>query len=77
MGARRRDRTRFSPKDIQRIIRDPIAKGVYRGNKKTPVPRMRTVGDEPGALVTVFPIVSDELWDFCNRKLDAQPGEGS
>jgi len=72
-GARRRDRNRFSPRDIQRIIRDPIAKGVYRGNKRTPVPRMRTQGDEPGALVTVFPIVSDELWDLCNRKLDARP----
>lgn len=71
-GARRRDRTRFTPTDIRRIIRDPIAKGVYRGNKRTPVPRMRTRGEEPGPLVAVRPLVSDELWDLCNRKLAEQ-----
>lgn len=70
-GARRRDGGRFKVVDVERIIRDPIAKGVYRGNKRTPTPRMRTRDDEPGPLVAVRPLVSDALWEACNRKLGA------
>lgn len=71
-GARRRDGGRFKVVEIQRIIRDPIAKGVYRGNKRTPNPRMRTRDEEPGPLVAVRPLISDDLWEACNRKLSRE-----
>ena len=66
-GRRLRQRKRFTPADVRRILQDPVSIGVYRGNRK---PEYDPAIDGLSvASVPVQPLVSESLWKECNARL--------
>jgi site-specific DNA recombinase len=70
-GYRTRKGARFTDTTVVRLIQDPTAKGWYRANYTFRDARGRLV-EKPESewiLTAVEPIISEDLWDQCNRLL--------
>ena len=74
-GYRTRDGSKFSDTTIDRLIQDPTAKGLHRGNYTHLVGKNRgwTLKPESDWVFTPVPaIVSEALWQQCNSMLEAR-----
>jgi site-specific DNA recombinase len=72
-GYRTRNGSKFSDTTVDRLLRDPTAKGTYRQNYTTTNDRTKAWEYKPESewvLTPVQAIVSEELWEECNRILD-------
>lgn len=75
LGYRTRNGSKFSDTTVDRLIRDTTAKGMRRANytKSTGDGKKWIVKDKKDWIMVPCPaIVSEELWDDCNRVLDSQ-----
>jgi site-specific DNA recombinase len=75
-GHRTREGNLWTDSSINRLLRDPSAKGQYRANftvgRKKGKPSLNRPEDQ-WSIIPVEPIVSEELWEQCNRILSANP----
>lgn len=73
-GYRTRSGKKYSAKVLEDLIRDPTAKGLHRANYSTRRNNGKhEIKDEAEWIyVEVEPIVSEELWEECNRVLLSQ-----
>ncbi len=77
MGHRTRNGSKFTDTTIDRLLRDPTAKGTRRANY-TRNDTANSAGawvlkpEDEWVLIPVEPIVSEELWNECNHYLDGQ-----
>lgn len=74
-GFRTRNGSEFSDTTVDRLLRDPMAKGQRRANytKSLGEKKHWTVKPESEWVITACPaIVSEELWNKCNAILDEQ-----
>jgi site-specific DNA recombinase len=75
-GHRTREGNLWTDTSVGRLLRDPSAKGQYRANftigRKKGKPSLNKPVEQ-WTIIPVEPIVSEELWDQCNRILEANP----
>jgi site-specific DNA recombinase len=74
-GYKTRNGSKFTDTTIVRLMRDPLAKGLHRANYTKSLGKGRAweVKDEKDWVMSVAPaIVTEELWNECNKILDEQ-----
>ena len=78
-GYRTRSGAKFTDSAVERLLTDPIAKGLRRanytkstGDKKHWIPKP----EDQWVYTKIEPIVSEELWEKCNAILSAQRESG-
>ncbi len=72
-GHRTRDGSKWSDTSVERLLRDPTAKGLYRSNFTKNLGRKWELKPESEHVFTsVEPIISEELWRQCNDILDSR-----
>lgn len=70
-GLRTRNGSKWSDTTVERLLRDPSSKGLYRSNYSRNLGKKWEVKPESEHVYTsVEPIVSEELWQQCNDILD-------
>jgi site-specific DNA recombinase len=70
-GYRTHEGNRWSDTSVERPLRDTTARGMYRGNHSKRTPNGRIVKPEDQWVwIPVEPVVTEELWDRCNKLLD-------
>ncbi len=75
MGYRTRKNELFSDNTVNRLLRDPMAKGERRANYTKSLGAGKQWQFKPASEWVIIPcpaIISAELWDECNRILDEQ-----
>ena len=72
-GHRTRKGARFTSKTVTRLLQDPTAKGIHRANHTTRNGQSKQWSMKPESewhLHKVEPLVSNEVWEECNRIID-------
>ena len=73
-GHRTRKGARFTSKTVTRLLQDPTAKGVHRANYTTRHVKTKQCVLKPANEWVIHkcePIVSEEIWEECNRLIDS------
>jgi site-specific DNA recombinase len=78
-GYRTRNNSPFSDTTIERLLRDPTAKGIRRANYTQTTNSQKAWTLKPESewiLHPVEPVISEDLWDECNAILNVQQEKG-
>lgn len=78
-GYRTRNSSLFSDTTVERLLRDPTAKGIRRANYTQTTNSDKAWKLKPESewiLHPVEPVISEDLWDECNAILNAQQEKG-
>lgn len=77
-GYRTRNNSKWSDATVERLLRDPIAKGVRRANYTRTNDRKSAWEYKPESEWVLHPapaIISEDLWEACNRILDERKAD--